>query len=41
MPFDGSGQQEVFRKIKKGNFKMPPKISQDCKDLLEKMICVD
>jgi len=34
MPFDGSGQQEVFRKIKKGTFKMPSKLSDDCKDLL-------
>jgi len=41
MPFDGSGQQEVFRKIKKGNFKMPSKLSADCKDLISKMICVD
>ena len=41
MPFDGSGQQEVFRKIKKGSFKMPPKLSDDCKDLLTKMITVD
>ena len=41
MPFDGSGQQEVFRKIKKGTFKMPGKLSQDCKDLLTAMITVD
>lgn len=41
MPFDGSGQQEVFKKIKKGHFKMPHKLSSDCQDLLTKMITVD
>lgn len=34
MPFDGSGQQEVFRKIKKGNFKMPQMLSSNCQDLI-------
>ena len=41
MPFDGSGQQEVFRKIKKGSFKMPSRLSKDCQDLIGKMITVD
>ena len=41
MPFDGSGQAEVFRKIKKGHFKMPSRLSADCQDLIQKMITVD
>lgn len=41
MPFDGSGQQEVFRKIKKGVFKMPNRLSKNCQDLISKMITVD
>lgn len=41
MPFDGTGQAEVFRKIKKGNFKMPSRLSPDCQDLIQKMITVD
>ena len=41
MPFDGNSQGEVFGKIKKGNFKMPGTLSDECKDLLYKMIVVD
>jgi len=41
MPFDGSGQQEVFKKIKKGHFKMPARLSPECQDLIQKMITVD
>lgn len=41
MPFDGSGQQEVFKKIKKGHFKMPTRLSPECQDLISKMITVD
>ena len=41
MPFDGDSQQEVFGKISKGNFEMPRHISEDCQDLLSKLICVD
>ena len=41
MPFDGSSQAEVFGKIKKGEFGIPPRLSDECKDLLKKMIVVD
>lgn len=41
MPFDGSGQQEVFRKIRRGTFKMPSRLSSKCQDLISKMIVVD
>lgn len=41
MPFDGSGQNEVFKKIKKGHFRMPTRLSPECQDLISKMITVD
>lgn len=43
MPFDSEtqSQDELFRKIRKGEFKMPHHISADCKDILKRMICVD
>jgi calcium-dependent protein kinase len=41
MPFDGNSQPEVFAKIRQGVFKMPKKLSDQCKDLLSKMIEVD
>jgi serine/threonine protein kinase len=41
MPFDGDSQNEVFDKIRSGVFEMPNNISDNCKDLLKKMICVD
>lgn len=41
MPFDGDSQNEVFDKIRSGIFEMPKHISEDCKDILKKMICVD
>lgn len=41
MPFDGDYQEEVYRKIKKGKFNLDVDISDECKDLLKKMICVD
>jgi calcium-dependent protein kinase len=41
MPFDGRSQEEVFGKIRLGEFKMPAHFSENCKDLLKKMICVD
>ena len=34
MPFDGSGQQEVFKKIKRGAFKMPSRLSKNCQYLI-------
>ena len=44
-PFDGNGRAEVFAKIQNGHFDFPPssfsKVSEDCKDLIKKMICVD
>jgi serine/threonine protein kinase len=41
MPFDGDSQNEVFEKIRSGVFEMPKQLSEECKDLLKKMICVD
>ena len=41
MPFDGSGQPEVFGKIKKGKFKMPERLSSDCQNLIRQMLTVD
>jgi len=41
MPFDGNSQNEVFEKIKEGDFEMPAFISDEGKDVLKKMICVD
>jgi len=44
-PFDGSGRAEVFAKIQSGVFEFPQsvfaKVSEDCKDLIRKMITVD
>ena len=41
MPFDGNSQGEVFGKIKKGKFHIPKRMSEDAKDLVQKMITVD
>ena len=41
MPFDGNSQDEVFDKIQSGKFHMPGHFSDDCKDLLNRMICLD
>lgn len=44
-PFDGAGRAEVFSKIQTGAFSFPSKpfdnISDECKDLIKKMITVD
>ena len=41
MPFDGDNQDEVFNKIKAGKFNINVDLSEECKDLLKKMIMVD
>lgn len=41
MPFDGDSQNEVFDKIRSGVFDMPKHVTEECKDILSKMICVD
>lgn len=40
-PFDGSNRVEVFSKIKSGKFNMPRNTSEECNDLLKRMICVN
>ena len=40
MPFDGNSLPEVFGKIKKGDFKLPRNRSENCRDLIKKMITV-
>ena len=44
-PFEGSGRPELFSKIQEGTFHFnhPPfsRVSDSCKDLIRKMICVD
>ena len=40
MPFDGNSLQEVFGKIKQGDFKLPRNRSDKCIDLLKKMLVV-
>lgn len=41
MPFDGSTPREVFGKIKSGKFRMPYNLTEDCQDLLKKMLIVN
>jgi serine/threonine protein kinase len=41
MPFDGDNQDVVFNKIKAGKFNINVDLSEECKDLLKKMIMVD
>lgn len=41
MPFDGESQEEVFDKITSGEFDIPNHLSDQCKDLLKQMICVE
>lgn len=40
-PFDGSNRADVFNKIKAGNFHFPRNTSEECNDLLKRMICVN
>ena len=40
-PFDGNNSADVFAKIKAGKFAFPKNTSDECNDLLRKMICVD
>lgn len=44
-PFLGNGRAELFKKVQKGkfHFEHPPfsKVSDSCKDLIRKMLCVD
>ena len=41
MPFDGESREEVFLKIRIGEFEIPKDLSENCLDLLDRMICVD
>mmetsp|Transcript_8939 Transcript_8939/g.20440 ORF Transcript_8939/g.20440 Transcript_8939/m.20440 type:complete len:652 (-) Transcript_8939:590-2545(-) len=40
-PFQGSSNQELCRRIVKGKFDCPSFMSQDCKDLIRRMLTVD
>lgn len=40
LPFEGYTKQEVFGKIRKGSYRVP-NCSDDCKDLIAKMLTVD
>lgn len=40
-PFDGANRADVFTKISIGKFKRPDNCSDECWDLLKKLICVD
>ena len=44
-PFEASGRAELFTKIQSGLFDFPAnpfsKVSEECKDLIKKMICHD
>lgn len=41
MPFDGNTPKQVFGKIKSGKFDMPDNLSDECKDLISKMLIVN
>lgn len=40
-PFEGMSRSDVFMRIKRGKFKMPPDITSVCKDLIKRMLEVD
>jgi serine/threonine protein kinase len=40
-PFDGNSMDGLFKKIKMGSFVTPKAFSEDLKDLINKMICLD
>ena len=41
MPFDGNTPKQVFGKIRSGKFDMPENLTDDCKDLISKMLIVN
>ena len=41
LPFNGFSKPEVYGKIKKGHFRLPKTCSDNCRDLLKKMLTVD
>lgn len=41
LPFNGTSKPEVYGKIRKGIYKQPKSCSENCKDLLKKMLTVD
>jgi len=40
-PFQGSGNQDLCKRIVKGKFECPSFMSAECKDLIRRMLCVD
>lgn len=41
LPFNGNSKPEVYGKIKKGVYKVPKNCSDNCRDLISKMLTVD
>jgi hypothetical protein len=40
LPFIGKDRDEVKKKILSGKYKQPTTCTPECKDLIQKMICV-
>ena len=41
LPWTKRNQKELFEQITKGEYKIPPYLTKECKDLIEGMMCVD
>ena len=41
LPFDGHSKSEVFDKINNARYDEPKHVSQECRDLIKKMLTID